>query len=256
MQITSAVGFAGGENPYGVLRIANSIAEVLDAMVPGDPPLGNRPIQIIRGDDGHSWPRVLWTADDYLANQYRIVLKTETGLWQQMAFQLAHELGHVKMGPARANLLIEVFAHAISLEALARLRVHWKAMPPFPWDRWETYADSLQTYRQNAVANVLSNLPESIRQEFAEQSQEEQEQRLGNARDEISSLPLVHPASRAWQIATADYLAHHVLTIHDRWHELLAIAMQTRPSATDELAFHDDLPLTSESTPTWLPEWI
>jgi hypothetical protein len=57
------------------------------------------------------------------ANHIRIAVTSNVlpGAYQRFAFQLAHELAHVKMDPRIDNKLVETFAVAISFEVIHRL---------------------------------------------------------------------------------------------------------------------------------------
>lgn len=256
MRVTEAIGFDGGRNPFGLMAVANSITNVVDELIPGNPPFGSRSIQLIRVEGDGSSARVLWSEQDFNSTTYRIHLKTQTTKWQQMAFQLSHELAHVKMGPARSNLLVEVFAHALSLESLGLLQTKWKIQPPFSWDGWAEYADSIVQYQQETVQTAAHCLPVDIRGDFSEQPLEDQMQRLNDSKSHVENLALCHPESRGWQIVAADILTHHILNTHERWEELLSLAIHTDPSAMVDRSYRHDLKVRNERLPTWVPEFL
>jgi hypothetical protein len=117
--------------------LADEISAIIDEMIPGVP--ADYPADGIVCFEAPS----RWTADAYKANGFSPPPLTFTGpkvydepedvvggririalvahdRWQ-FAFQLSHELAHVKMGPRTDNYLDETFAVAVSYEVLRRL---------------------------------------------------------------------------------------------------------------------------------------
>src|SRR5262245_57349181 len=126
MHVTTVSGFIGPPNNSAAIAVANSVVQVIDSLIPGIPPFGEREIHVIFG----SQPRVCWNEEDHNGSKYRIIVSSQAPYWQQLAYQLLHELAHIKMGPARSNLLVEVFAAAASLEGLSRIKDVWCTSPP------------------------------------------------------------------------------------------------------------------------------
>ena len=251
MQVTSATGF--GTTIDGLLAVANSIAGVVDSIIPGVPPFGDRPIALEHG----AGQRVFWEHQDINGGLYRIELSSQLAFWHQTAFQLSHELAHVKMGPARSNVLLEVLATAVAFECFVRLEVRWVDSPPFAWSGWPDYARRLKETRNKTIADELANLTGSIRQCFGSQAVAEKELRLCQVRSSIGSLPLTHPESRAWQVMAADILAKTALsTGPNRWADLLGLATQTQPTAQDDPRYREDLALLGTAVPSWVPQWL
>lgn len=79
----------------------------------------------------------------------------------QVAFQLAHEVGHVYVGVYRTNFAIEVIATALSLEVLSRLTRRWKVDPPR--SHGAEYASHFEAYRRNHENDSLAKCPAEIR---------------------------------------------------------------------------------------------
>lgn len=253
MLVVSATGFDDQTDPPGLLAVANSIARTIDSLIPGPCPLGERPIQIILG----TRPRVIWNDDDIESGSYRIMVTSRIGFWNQFAFQLSHELAHVKMGPARSNLLIEVLATSVSLESLFRLQTAWSSAPPFPWAGWPEYASQLSTYRTEALAEQFDRLPTTIRNDFGQQTDVEMLHRLQSVQPAIKSLPLTHSESRAWQHAAANILLRDVL-LHeqDRWADLIGLATHTNLPPCEVRTYRCDLDVIDADLPAWMPSWL
>ena len=94
------------------------------------------------------------------AGEFRVKLNVEGRQWAQMAFQFAHELGHVACGLAEyanPNLWFEeTICETASLYALGRMAEAWKAKPPCP--NWKDYAGALSKYRDERLKKAV--LPE------------------------------------------------------------------------------------------------
>lgn len=246
MKITSATPFPELSHTAGLLSVAGSVAAVVEELIPGAPPFGDRPIALVYNAEG---PRTLWNEQDQKSKSYRVRLSTKGALWQQFAYQLSHELGHIKLGPARSNLLIETFAVAISIRALELLTDAWAKSPPFPWNGWAKYAAGLPAYIEGTRATSLRSLPADIRDGFAERSVKERLAWLATSRNATEKLPLAHEQSRAWQ--------HVAVTTLDgknvKWAKLLGLAMQTAPSPMEHPEYMDSLPVLPAAVPEWVP---
>ena len=55
--------------------------------------------------------------------------------YDQFAYQLGHELGHVMLNPRRSNGVIETICTAVSYEVLDRISDRWMIIVPFPYLR-------------------------------------------------------------------------------------------------------------------------
>ena len=120
--------------------IADRIAEMIDEMIPGPPldypqggldafiapPFWNSPDWIAKGFSPppvtFSGAKALGEPKQTKAGTVRIaMILNEKPIEWQFAFQLSHELAHVKMGVRTDNYLDETFATAVSFEVLRRL---------------------------------------------------------------------------------------------------------------------------------------
>lgn len=282
MQVTQANGFDGNGE---ALVIVNQIAEVVDEILPGEPPFGDREIHITLDDRKRAVPLVRWENRDHDADSYLIVLaaradawwkiiyegfcrtmplapgnlrgiRKESHLWQELAFQLAHELAHVKLGPARSNLQLEVLSTAVALESLERLSQKWKEQPPRMSQGPFRAKRSFQTFHETMVADANESFPRS--DDFGVQFQEtiERETLLRQSRRHVDQLPLWDAGSRAWQIIAADCLLNDFRSTDRERGELIGLALHTYPSAWDDRTYRDDLPLVNDVVPLWWPEWL
>jgi hypothetical protein len=247
MLVTSAIDFTDSIGIGVRVAVANSIASVVDALIPGDPPMGGRTITLLYRSDH---PRVLWESLDYTGDTYRIAITSTDAKWQQLAFQLSHELAHVKFGPARSNLLLEVFAIMSSLRSLHILQTKWANRPPFAGKGWTKLAATFATLISNETNLRLNDLSPGIRNGFATAPADEQLDRLKDARAAVNVLPLQHSESRAWQHAAALIL---LKTDQVQWEDLLGLGLNTIPRPADEMAFCETYPLVADSIPRWVP---
>ncbi|PQO42643.1 hypothetical protein [Blastopirellula marina] len=279
MQVTETIGF---EYPQEALDIANSIVGVVDALIPGKTPFGERPLKLVLVDWSSHGPLVFWDEHAYNAKTYEIWLRSSQPRWREfvghlwqklfrhgyvdpnrpiyswrgLAFQLTHEVAHLKMGPARSNLVLEVLATAVSLETFSGLKKAWQESPPTSWNGWSRYAERLPRYREAIVRLGTKDLPASIRQGFWQLPIEDQELSLEKTKREIENSSLLGAKSRAWQMAAAEVLVRRALSRKERWRDLRGIAMRTDPKASDEPGYRDDLPLPADAFPWWMPEWL
>jgi hypothetical protein len=81
--------------------------------------------------------------------------------YDQFAYQLGHELGHVMLGPKHTNHTTEVLATALSLEVLDRLSDQWQRTPPAV-PRAREYAPLFTKYRQSQEERYLKTLPYEV----------------------------------------------------------------------------------------------
>ncbi|MBA2116807.1 hypothetical protein [Bremerella alba] len=282
MQATQANGFDGNGE---ALAIVNQIVGVVDDILPGEPPFGDREIHVSLDDRAKAVPGVWWEKQDHDAEAYRIVLsnradawymvifegfcrtmplsptnsrgvRKESRLWQDMAFQLSHELAHVKLGPARSNLQLEVLATAVSLEALSRLERMWKEQPPRITQGYFRAKQSFRKYHELLITSAHEELPRSEDFKVPGQADLQREKLLHHSRRHVDQLRLWHPRSRAWQMIAADCLLGELRTNDQQWGELIGLGLHTYPSAWDEKHYRDDLSLVSDVVPVWWPEWL
>jgi len=247
MKIVNTTPFPELKQTTSLLAIANGIARVVDELIPGDPPHGDRAISLVYGAAG---PMTFWEPEDYRSSRYRVRLSFTGAAWQQLAYQLSHELGHIKLGAARSNTLLETLAVAVSIRTLERLVDDWPENPPFPWDGWRDYAAGLKTYVANTRSKALGDLPPEIRDGFTEQPLAERLRRLAKVRVEVEKSPLNFAVMRAWQHAAVMTLPWDKLP----WKDLCGLAAHTDPAPDDDIRYRHDLPLVAAKVPDWVPQ--
>jgi len=282
VQVTQAHGFDGdGE----ALEIVNQIAGVVEEILPGDPPFGSREIHVSLDDRKKAVPLVHWQKHDHEADRYRVVVTSkpdawylviyegfrrtmplspansravqkESRLWQSVAYQLSHELAHVKLGPARSNLALEVMATAVSLETLGRLEQVWKDQPPRMSQGRYRAKQSFRDFHETLMAAAHENLPRGDEFGMQDATALKREALLKQSRQQIEKLPLWDERSRAWQMIAADCLLSDLRSAEPRWSELPGLAVHTFPSAWDDRNYRDDLPLVGDVVPLWWPDWL
>jgi len=117
------------KNVPGLQLIANESWSVVRELFGGDPPV-NLPIECYPN------PTTPITHLDNWAHPTRIrvgiQLTDQSIAYEQFAFQLGHELGHVMLDPRRTNGFIEVLATALSLEVVDRLTDRFSVPSLFP----------------------------------------------------------------------------------------------------------------------------
>ena len=282
MQVTKADGFDGNGE---ALAVVNQIAGVVAEILPGDPPFGDREIHITLDDRRKAVPLVCWEARDHEAEAYRVVLcakadawwqviyegfcrtlplapgnlrgvRKESHLWQDLSFQLAHELAHVKLGPARSNLQVEVLATAVSLETLSRLDLAWKETPPKLSQGRYRAKRSFREFHEYLIDQAHETFPRSDEFGMQDQAGLDRVTLLKQSRRHVDSLPLTDPRSRAWQMMAAHCLLDEFRSVGTQRSELTGLAVHTFPSAWDDRNYREDLALVSNAVPLWWPEWL
>lgn len=156
--------------------VSKSVAEtIFRAIPPADTPT----ILILRSEHG---PIALSGRGPQ--GEYIVLLNSGDRLWAQVAYQLAHELGHVLCRDLRPGApqqwLEESFCEAMSIWTMEQMAKTWKTAPPYP--NWASYAGNLQKYVDNVRASVEH--PESIHTWYAEQ------------REHLDATPADRPKNR------------------------------------------------------------
>lgn len=128
--------------------VAQEVAAIIADKFQFRPPI-DVPIQCILGDI----PETL-----ALPGLTVMRLTAKEQYWAQLAFQLGHELGHVYLGPLRANGFVETLATAISLEVLDELAKRWALAPAIPGT--SSWAEKFSKYRVENEAIEIAKLPE------------------------------------------------------------------------------------------------
>lgn len=134
----------------------------------------------------------------------RVRLNTGERLWAQMAFQFAHEFGHIlcefddKHAPTK--WLEESLCETASLFALRRMARTWEKDPPYP--NWRSFAPHLAEYAAERLKKA--KLPEG--KTFPQWYRENAEALRANATDRDRNtvlagvlLPLLEAEPEAWE---------------------------------------------------------
>ena len=129
--------------------IANEVATIMANKFQSRPPI-DVPIQCVLGSN------VPETVALRGLTVMRLTAKEQ--YWAQLAFQLGHELGHIYLGPLRANGFVETLATAISLEVLDELAKRWAIAPAIPGT--SSWAENFSKYRVEYEDIEIAKLPE------------------------------------------------------------------------------------------------
>lgn len=127
---------------------ASTIHTLYSAMPPAEPPT----IVLVRVTTGS--PKALSARGP----QGEFIVQVNTGdmLWAQLAYQFAHELGHVACGKpdpaAPQQWLEEAFCEACSIWTLEHMAEVWKTRPPY--SNWASYGENLRQYAEDVRAKV------------------------------------------------------------------------------------------------------
>ena len=107
-----------------------------------------------------SGPRPVTVLDNDWAHSSKIVVSlTANGpVYDQFAYQLAHELAHVMLNPHRSNGVVEAICTAASYEVLDRMSDKWEMVVPFSYMRG--YEENFRKYRREQETTPLARLPE------------------------------------------------------------------------------------------------
>ena len=108
-----------------------------------------KPFVVQEAPDGISRACLNGLPAEYLIN----VTCLHTRLYDQLAFQIGHELGHFYINPHYSNWFIESVCTAISFLCLDALAVKWTTAPSFL--QWQSYAPLFTEYRRNTVIEPL-----------------------------------------------------------------------------------------------------
>ena len=138
-----------GSSQANFQAVAQEVAAIMADKFQSRPPI-DVPIQCISGDNV---PETL-----ALPGLTVIRLTAKKQYWAQLAFQLGHELGHVYLGPLRANGFVETLATAISLEVLDELAKRWAIAPAISGTA--SWAENFSKYRAENEAIETAKLPE------------------------------------------------------------------------------------------------
>ncbi len=100
------------------------------------------------------------------SDEYLVLLNVGARAWAQLAYQFAHELGHVmcEVLPGQPqHWFEEAFCESLSLWTLDRLGKSWKTDAPYP--NWKSYAKHLSSYSNDV--RKRSKSPKDLSNWFA-----------------------------------------------------------------------------------------
>jgi len=123
--------------------VVRSAVEEFSRIFPTCPRAGQRPIHVFYD------PQTLWTDCTGDLSVYRIYIKVRDRRYNQLVFQLGHELCHIFADPRRSNWFVESCCEMASLELLRRMSRVWASTPPFP--NWVSYAPRFEEYAENRI---------------------------------------------------------------------------------------------------------
>lgn len=129
------------------------------------PPAGVRPIKIFYCPD--RGPIVDSTTDTGI---YNIGLTVNSRYYDQLVYQLSHELCHIFADPRRSNWFVECCCEMLSQTMLLRLADVWATSPPF--SNWTEYAPVFENYLRDHLLEqyekVFPNCPELFNNNLTE----------------------------------------------------------------------------------------
>jgi hypothetical protein len=215
--------------------IANDVCHILQNIFKGADLTDHRPITCYVSSE--SVPRIDATTDP---KKIRIGLalpkESLEGLdYTRFVYQLGHELGHMMLGPLRTNGLIETLADAISYEILDRMTYLWK-MKYKPSHPWHLYAPEFKKYRENTEHQLISDLPQEIKDAILLSSWSEIALYL---KDQMSVLDTNITSENGLMLRSLG--ARILRTNKMQWKELVGISGFTNPSPTLDSKFREDL---------------
>ena len=141
-----------------IRAVCQDIIEHYKKLIPNGPPLGQKPLHVIHNP---STPR---TFVNGLPHYYTIGLTTNERLYDQIAYQFAHELSHIYCDPRITNWFIESICEMASLYFIEYLSVKWASNPPFP--NWTNYSLKYKEYKEKRIREVENNLNITNADEF------------------------------------------------------------------------------------------
>lgn len=116
--------------------VVDSAASEFNKVFPAAPPAGLRPIRIFYRAEG---PITDSTSN---VRYYQIGLTVNSRLYDQLTYQLGHELCHIFTDPRRTNWFVECCCELTSLVVLSQMSKAWALTPPFP--NWVSYTPKIR----------------------------------------------------------------------------------------------------------------
>jgi hypothetical protein len=141
--------------------VANEVWEIVRDLFGRNPPV-DKPIRCYRKPD---FP--MTSLDNWLQpGQILVGINITESQWDQFAYQLGHELGHVMMNPRRSNGIIETLCMTLAYEVLDRLYAKWSSGVPYANRTLTAYGHNFKSYRENDERLTMSHLPSEVRVAF------------------------------------------------------------------------------------------
>jgi hypothetical protein len=223
-----------GPTYQGMQKLADQVAGVVEQLIPEaspeatdilcfapPPEWGYAPVTLA-GEPRPGEP----AASDRYAVRVAVSQSVLPADWQRFAFQLAHELAHVRMDPRFDNDILETFAVAVSFEVLDRI--------------------GYGSYLQAAIQSLIAPLPAEIRAALANGSWNEVNLYLRRQRMFHEEHPFDYSLAAAGAMLVR---ATHVLP----WNRLLGIGQKNQcPARVDPPRFQF-CPLNESALPEFLP---
>lgn len=218
-----------GPNYEIMQQTANQVAAIIDQLIPPPPHTSTDVFCFVAPIDwrapitvaGHLQPGEPVESGRY---ETRVAVSRDVlpGDRQRFAFQLAHELGHVKMDPRFDNAIVETFAVALSLETLDRL--------------------GYSNYVRAAVDTLSVSLPLEVRAALSGRSWKDVTRFLAERRRYHDQHPFDYglAVAGAILIRSAGFL---------QWDKLLGIADKNQCPRKDEPAGFSFCPLDQAALP-------
>ena len=161
LSLRAVAGDWGGSQPSDVEAVARSAASCFPVFDDGE-----TIAVVIEPTPSHDDPPILLTTPNS-AGELVIRLNVRGNLWARLAYQFAHELGHViadigtwRGGGDRFAWIEEALCETASLYALRSMAETWAAAPPF--EQWRDYAPALAAYDAEHRADPARTLPPGV----------------------------------------------------------------------------------------------
>ncbi len=125
--------------------------------------------------------------------------------WSQMAYQFAHELGHIAFNYDRDSdpneWLEEAACEAVSIFVLQQMAKAWKTDPPYP--NWKSYSKALKNYADDRLKKFKLKKGQTFKSWFKEnenQLRKSAVQRNLNGIVAKEILPLIQKNPESWVV--------------------------------------------------------
>lgn len=127
--------------------VVRSTIDEYNKIFAASPPAGIRPIII-------QYHSAAWPLTDSTTNSsaYYVFLTVNGRYYDQIVYQLAHELCHIFADQRRSNWFTECCCELASLLLLDKMSVAWDLAPPFP--NWKSYALTFKKYAQDHIREM------------------------------------------------------------------------------------------------------